>query len=59
MLGLGQELLSYWFERPHRLPDGNGGDFEFRYYFCQREAIETFIYLLEVRRIRYALWYAG
>lgn len=47
-----QQLLAYWFERPHRLPDGSGGDIEFRYYFCQREAIETFIYLMEVRGIR-------
>jgi type III restriction enzyme len=47
-----QQLLAYWFDRPHRLPDGNGGEIEFRYYFCQREAIETFIYLLEVRQLR-------
>jgi len=47
-----QNLLSYWFERPHRIPDGNTGEIEFRYYFCQREAIETFIYLNEVRQIR-------
>jgi hypothetical protein len=26
----------------------NGEDLEFRYYFCQREAIETLIYLKEV-----------
>ncbi|MBW7909561.1 MAG: DEAD/DEAH box helicase family protein, partial [Kiritimatiellae bacterium] len=50
--GTTQQLLAHWFERPHRLPDGNGGDIEFRYYFCQREAIETFIYLIEVRQIR-------
>src|SRR5438477_12723653 len=24
---------------------------EFRYYFCQREAVETFIYLIEVRQL--------
>jgi type III restriction enzyme len=47
-----QQLLAYWFERPHRLQDGNGGEVEFRYYFCQREAIETFIYLMEVRGVR-------
>ena len=47
-----QQLLSHWFERPHRRPDGGGGEFEFRYYFCQREAIETFIYLIEVRQLR-------
>lgn len=42
-------LLHYWFERTHRVP-GPEGDVEFRYYFCQREAIETLIYLKEVRR---------
>lgn len=41
-------LLHFWFERSHRVP-GPGGDFDFRYYFCQREAIETLIYLKEVR----------
>lgn len=50
--GTTQQLLGYWFERPHRLADGSGGEIEFRYYFCQREAIETFIYLIEVRQIR-------
>jgi type III restriction enzyme len=50
--GTTQQLLAHWFERPHRLPDSNGGDVEFRYYFCQREAIETYIYLIEVRQIR-------
>jgi len=47
-----QQLLTYWFERPHRLPDGDGGDIDFRYYFCQREAIETFIFLVEVRGLQ-------
>jgi len=42
-------LLHYWFERTHRIP-GPNGDAEFRYYFCQREAIETLIYLKEVRK---------
>jgi type III restriction enzyme len=50
--GTTQQLLSYWFERPHRIPSGKGEDIEFRYYFCQREAIETFIYLIEVRQLR-------
>lgn len=26
-------------------------DFEFRYYFCQRESVEPLIYLKEVRQI--------
>ncbi len=42
-------LLHYWFERSHRVP-GPDGDIDFRYYFCQREAIETLIYLKEVRK---------
>jgi len=37
-------LLRHWFETAH-----TGG---FRYYWCQREAIETIIWLLEVVRYR-------
>lgn len=47
-----RELLGHWFERPHRRDLPGGGSFEFRYYFCQREAVETFIYLMEFRRLR-------
>ena len=47
-----RELLAHWFERPHRINGPNGDDVEFRYYFCQREAIETFIFLIEVRGLR-------
>lgn len=44
-------LFSHWFERSHmkRFPDGSEG--EFHYFFCQREAIETFVYLREQRGI--------
>ena len=45
-------LLTYWFERPHRIKGKYGEETEFRYYFCQREAVETFIYLMEVRSLR-------
>lgn len=44
-----RELLAYWFERPHRTHGLNGDETAFRYYFCQREAIETLIFLMEVR----------
>ena len=47
-----RDLLAHWFERPHRITATNGEDIEFRYYFCQREAIETFVYLIEVRGLR-------
>lgn len=46
-----RELLGYWFERPHRILAGEH-EIDFRYYFCQREAVETFIYLIEVRGLR-------
>ncbi|GIK53229.1 MAG: type III restriction endonuclease subunit R [Planctomycetota bacterium] len=42
-------LLMHWFERSHRRKTPAGDEFEFRYYFCQREALETFVYLREVR----------
>jgi len=45
------QLLNYWFERAHRKAIPTGEELEFRYYFCQREALETLIYLKEVRRI--------
>jgi type III restriction enzyme len=42
-----RHLLNHWFGRSHTLgPDAQ----EFRYYFCQREAIETLIYCKEVRK---------
>jgi len=44
-------LLDHWFERPHRKTTPAGEEFEFRYYFCQREAMETLIYLKEVRKL--------
>ena len=47
-----RELLGYWFERSHRIVVANGDEIDFHYYFCQREAIETFIYLMEVRDVR-------
>ena len=46
-----RQLLFHWFERAHRSKTESGDEFEFHYYFCQREAIETLIYLKEVRRL--------
>ena len=40
-----RRLLEYWFEEDHEVP---GFDAPFRYHFCQREAIETLIWLVEV-----------
>lgn len=44
-----RELLNHWFNRSHRGKTAAGEEFEFHYYFCQREAIETLTYLKEVR----------
>src|SRR6266849_8263052 len=46
-----RHLLDSWFNRSHRRTTPAGDEFEFRYYFCQREAIETLIYLKEVRKL--------
>jgi len=46
-----RELLMHWFERDHMVTGPDGQEVPFRYYFCQREAIETLIYLVEVRRL--------
>lgn len=43
-----RRLLSFWFADEHRFEDGR----PFRFYFCQREAVETFIYLTEVEPVR-------
>jgi len=46
-----RELLHQWFFRDHISTTPDGESFPFRYYFCQREAIETLIYLMEVRSL--------
>jgi type III restriction enzyme len=43
-------LLNHWFGDSHRQTTSSGEEIEFRYYFCQREAVETLIYLKEVRK---------
>ena len=41
-------LLNWWFNTPHLLPQFDGVMVEFQYYFAQREALETIIYLYDV-----------
>lgn len=43
-----RSLLNWWFNSPHLLPQANGEMSEFQYYFAQREAIETIVYLHDV-----------
>lgn len=41
-------LLNFWFEEEHWIQKADGTLFEFKYYFAQREAVETVIYLHEI-----------
>jgi len=50
-------LLNHWFNTDHLLPREDGTLQPFQYYFCQREAVESAIFLYEVEEARdpYAL----
>ncbi|WP_435547035.1 DEAD/DEAH box helicase family protein [Desulfobacterium sp. N47] len=43
-----RSLLNWWFNTPHLLPESDGTMVEFGYYFAQREALETIVYLYDV-----------
>lgn len=50
--GVTLALLRWWFERTHNLERADGLLADFRYYFAQREAVETVVWLHDVRRAR-------
>jgi type III restriction enzyme len=43
-----RSLLNWWFKTAHLLPQSDGTMAEFQYYFAQREALETIVYLYDV-----------
>ena len=43
-----KSLLNWWFVEPHLLPKADGSMEKFEYFFAQREALETIIYLYDV-----------
>ena len=45
-------LLRWWFQTPHIVEHADHSQSEFRYYFAQREAVETVIWLHDVRKAR-------
>ncbi len=45
-------LLRWWFETDHLLENADGSLSPFQYYFAQREAVETVIWLHDVKRAR-------
>lgn len=47
-----RSLLNWWFNTPHLIDKPDGSAAEFRYYFAQREALETVIYLYDVEGVR-------
>jgi len=45
-------LLNWWFKEEHILYDQQGVAFRFQYYFAQREALETVVWLYEVAKVK-------
>jgi type III restriction enzyme len=45
-------LLQWWFETDQLIDQADGSQAQFRYYFAQREAVESVIWLYEVRGAR-------
>ena len=43
-----KSLLNWWFVEPHLLPKADGSMETFAYFFAQREALETIVYLYDV-----------
>ena len=47
-----KSLLNWWFKEDHILYDQHGVSSNFRYYFAQREALETVVWLYEVAQVK-------
>jgi type III restriction enzyme len=47
-----RSLLTWWFKTSHLMPQASGEMTEFQYYFAQREALETIIYLFDVVAVK-------
>ena len=47
-----KSLLNWWFNRRHLQPQADGTLTEFQYYFAQREALETIVYLYDVAGVQ-------
>ncbi len=45
-------LLNWWFKEEHILYNNDGSSYSFRYYFSQREALETVVWLYEVAQVK-------
>ena len=47
-----KSLLNWWFKEDHIMADQKGVTYNFRYYFAQREALETVVWLYEVAKVK-------
>jgi len=45
-------LLNWWFIEPHTIYATDGTAINFQYYFAQREAVETIIWLFDVEKVK-------
>jgi len=45
-------LLNFWFGAEHLMPQSDGTMANFQYYFAQREAVETVVYLYDAVRVK-------
>ncbi len=46
-----KSLLNWWFKTPHLVQKADSSS-EFKYFFSQREALETIIYLVDVMKVK-------
>jgi type III restriction enzyme len=44
-------LLNWWFKEPHTIYEKDGTSVSFQYYFAQREAVETIVWLYDVKKV--------
>lgn len=47
-----KQLLNWWFKKEHLMPKADGSVINFQYYFAQREAVETIVFLYDVAQAR-------
>lgn len=50
--GTSRSLLNWWFNTPHLQSKADGTMADFQYYFAQREALETIVYLYDVMGVK-------
>jgi len=47
-----KKLLNWWFNTEHLIPQADGSSVRFEYYFAQREAVESVVYLYDVIKFK-------